>query len=243
MTKQISTPEDVKQLGTILAVWAHPDDESFCAAGILATAVNNGQRVICLTATKGEAGVQDEKRWPAKKLGSIRSKELAASLKLLGIDDHHCLDYADGGCHELPDEEGSKVVKAFIDTHMPQTILTFGPDGLTGHNDHQAVSRWVSQAVKGTAINVFHFVQEKDSYEHYMKQLDKQFNFYFNIDQPPLCSEAECAIALRLTPELIKQKCAALKAMPSQTEAMFKKTPQDLIEAAFGCECFVPANK
>ena len=238
----ICTCDDVKKLGTILGVWAHPDDESFCAAGLLAAAAANGQRVICLTLTKGEAGVQDEKRWPADKLADIRARELDAGLELLGINDHHCLGYADGGCSKVPDEEGSRAVRAFIDTHLPDTILTFGPDGLTGHSDHQTVSRWVDQAVRGADVRVFHFVQEKDLYEKYMKQLNNKFNFYFNIDQPPLQAAADCAIAFKLTDKLCQQKCAALKAMPSQTEALFKNTPPGFMEKALGCECFVEAK-
>jgi LmbE family N-acetylglucosaminyl deacetylase len=235
---KIRTPADVKQLGTILAVWAHPDDESFCAAGLLASAAANGQRVICLTFTKGEAGVQDESRWPAKELGKIRDKELADGLELLGIKDHHCLDYADGGCAEVSDAEGAAAVKAFIETHQPDTILTFGPDGLTGHPDHQAVSRWVDQAVQGSKVAVYHFVEEAEAYEKYMKQLDKKFNFYFNIDKPPLRKAADCDIALHLTPELCAKKCAALQAMPSQTERLFNESPEGFMMKALAYECY-----
>ncbi len=45
--KQIHNFEDIKKLGTILSVWAHPDDETFTCGGILATAVKNGQQVVC----------------------------------------------------------------------------------------------------------------------------------------------------------------------------------------------------
>ncbi len=238
---KIRTSDDVKQLGTILCIWAHPDDESFCAGGILASAVANGQRVICLTFTKGGAGVQDETRWPKRELGKIRAKELADGLKVLGVEDYHCLDYADGGCDGVSNEEGSQAVKAFIQTHQPDTILTFGPDGLTGHPDHQAVSHWVKQAVQGTDIAVYHFVEETQSYENYMKQLDQQFNFYFNIDEPPLRNSAECDIALHLTDELCAKKCKALQAMPSQTEKLFKNSPDGFMQAALAWECYIKA--
>ncbi len=242
MAASITTPDDVKQLGTILAVWAHPDDETFCAGGLLASAVANEQRVICLTLTKGEAGVQDVSRWPANELGKIRAKEMADGLKVLGIEDYHCLDYADGGCANVADEEGGRAVKAFIDTHQPDTILTFGPDGLTGHNDHKAVSRWVGRAVRGSNALVYQYVEEVQTYEKYMKQLDEKFNFYFNIDKPPLKKAEDCDIALHLTDELCDKKCAALKAMPSQTEKLFKETSEDFMHAALAWECFVRAE-
>ena len=45
-----------ERLGTVLAVWAHPDDESFVAGGLLAAASDAGSRIVCLTATRGEHG-------------------------------------------------------------------------------------------------------------------------------------------------------------------------------------------
>lgn len=62
---------DIKKLGTILGIWAHPDDESWASAGIMITAAANGQRTACVTATKGEAGETDEKRWPKKSLAAF----------------------------------------------------------------------------------------------------------------------------------------------------------------------------
>lgn len=59
---QITKQDDVKQLGRIMGIWAHPDDETWCAAGLLAMAADNGQDTCCVTITKGELGVQDESR-------------------------------------------------------------------------------------------------------------------------------------------------------------------------------------
>ncbi len=242
MTAAIRTPQDIKKLGTILSVWAHPDDETWCAAGIMATAVTNGQRVVCVLATKGEAGVQNERRWPRRRLGEIRAHEFENGAKILGLSDHHWLDCRDGGCDQVSDDAGSAKIKAFIDTHLPDTILTFGPDGMTGHPDHQAISRWVDQAVEGSNIAVYQVVEEEQKYHKYMKLLDKQFNFYFNIHEPPFKAAEDCDIAFQLSPELINKKCDALKAMPSQTEAMFKNSPPGLIESALTYECFVLAR-
>ena len=50
------TAENVAELGTILGIWAHPDDEAYLSAGLMALARDNGQRVVCVTATRGELG-------------------------------------------------------------------------------------------------------------------------------------------------------------------------------------------
>lgn len=236
---QIKTKTDIKQLGTILSVWAHPDDESFSCAGIMSAAIANGQEVICITATKGEAGVQDESRWPAARLAEIRAEEMERACQILGVSAHHWLGYHDGQCHEVADDEAADKIKAFINKYKPNTILTWGPEGMTGHRDHQAVSRWVDMAAKGTNIRVYHSVENEDAYENYLKELDLKFNIYFSIDKPPVMKAEKCDIAFHLTPDLVTKKHDALTAMPSQTEEMFKNMPDKMVEKIFGMECYI----
>ena len=145
----------ISDLGTILSVWAHRDDEGYCCGGIMAAAVATGQRVVCVTATRGELGSTDESRWPnGPELAAVRTQELAAALAILGVTEHHWLDYPDGGCHEVDESEAVGRLRALIDEVQPDTILTFGPDGGTWHSDHIAVSSWASAAAEGTAVRV-----------------------------------------------------------------------------------------
>ncbi len=239
---QIKTTDDIKKLGTILCVWAHPDDESFSCAGIMAAAIENGQKVACITATKGEAGVQDPNRWPADKLAEIREHEMKEAMDLIGCNHHHWLGYHDGHCQEVPKEEAIAKIRQFIKDLKPDTILTFGPDGMTGHPDHQTVSLWAKAAAKDTNIKVYHAVEEKDRYERYMVEADKKFNIYFNIDKPPVYDEAKCDIAFRLPPPILFKKRLALKAQHSQTERMFKDTPSDMMNAMIALETFILAK-
>src|SRR5205823_10115840 len=90
------TDQDSSKLGTILGVWAHPDDEAYLSAGIMGAAIEGGQRVVCVTATRGEAGSLDPERWPPETLASIREAELVACFAVLGVREHVWLDYPDG---------------------------------------------------------------------------------------------------------------------------------------------------
>ncbi|HYY07925.1 MAG TPA: PIG-L family deacetylase, partial [Actinomycetota bacterium] len=83
---------DVSELGAILAVWAHPDDDIFQTAGLMAAAADNGQRVVDVTATRGEGGSMDEERWPPEQMGEVRTGELLRSLEVLGVKEHHFLE-------------------------------------------------------------------------------------------------------------------------------------------------------
>lgn len=235
----IRTKDDVKKLGTILSVWAHPDDETYTCGGLMAVAIENGQTVACVTATRGEAGVQDESRWPAKHLGRIREAELMAALNELGITNHHWLDYKDGCCCNVSEQEGGDRLVELINQYQPDTILTFGPDGLTGHPDHQTVSCWVDCATQGKSIAVYHAVEEERSYEDFLREADKQFNIYFNIDKPPVRNLNDCEIGLILGGDIIIKKFNALKAMPSQTEVLLTNTPKEHLKRMLRHECFV----
>ncbi len=221
--KQILTVQDIQSLGTILGIWAHPDDETYTMAGIMAAAIQNGQSVICITATRGEAGVQDEARWPAVRLGEIRTEELKNALKELGVTNHHWLDYPDGGCKLVDEDEATERIAELIKKYQPDSIMTFGPDGMTGHEDHKTVSGWATLAAEkaSSKAKVYHSIQTKEQYEA-MLAADQQFNIYFNTQNPATCARDECAIYFELDDALYERKQAAFYAMPSQTEAMFK---------------------
>src|SRR5438128_2495894 len=122
-------------LGTLLGVWAHPDDEAYLSAGLMARAVRGGDRVVCVTATRGEQGSWDEERWPTADLGRVRDAELMASLAVLGVTEHRWFDYYDGGCASIDPAEGTARVQAVMEEVGPDSVFTFGPDGMTGHTD------------------------------------------------------------------------------------------------------------
>lgn len=238
----ISSTDDIKQLGTILGVWAHPDDETFSCGGILAAAVANGQHIACVTATKGEMGIQDAKRWPPEQLGKIRAAEMLAALKEIGCGYHHWLDYADGGCKDADRERAITQIVELLNHYGADTILTFGPDGLTGHDDHRTVSAWATEAAKRAAkpATVYYVVQLDETYEK-LREADKRFNIFFNIDAPPVLTADKCAILLKLPDDLLDKKYAALRAMPSQNEAMFNAFDKQTMCAMLCSEAFVKA--
>lgn len=240
MMRSITTTEDIKRLGTILSIWAHPDDESYLAAGVLAAAVQNGQDVVCVTATKGEAGSQNPHKWPPAILGEVRTKELEEALRILGVTKHHWLNSRDGHCKNVPLNSIVGKLQTIIQKSYPDAILTFGPDGWTGHEDHKTVHRWVKAAVEGlaTPIPIYCVVHTPEHYQQYLRQADEALNFFFNIDRPPLIQAEKCDIYYELPPDICAKKCNALAASPSQTEVLFKTFSRDFVREAFSVECF-----
>src|SRR5437867_687148 len=105
----------VDELGTILGVWAHPDDETYTTAGLMARAVRAGSRVVCVTATRGEGGSMDEEKWPSATMGQVREQELLRSLAVLGVSEHMWLDLPDVDMDTPVPEQGAVKVRSIMD--------------------------------------------------------------------------------------------------------------------------------
>lgn len=131
----------------LLAAWAHPDDESYLGAGLMAEVARRGGTVVSVTATLGEHGTADPDREPPEKLAATRRQELDGALAALGVQQAFVLGYGDGACDDVPDALGAQRLGAVIEAVDPDVVLTFGPDGVTGHPDHQAVGRWTETAL------------------------------------------------------------------------------------------------
>jgi LmbE family N-acetylglucosaminyl deacetylase len=132
---------------TWLAIFAHPDDEAFRAGGTLALLARRGVRVCLLTATRGEAGsCGDPPLCTRDQLPAVREAELRCACRALGIRPPRLLDYRDGTLARVDEEEAVAQVAAAIRRLRPQVLLTWPPDGLSGHPDHAAVSHWTALA-------------------------------------------------------------------------------------------------
>ncbi len=199
----------------------------------MAAASQRGQRVVCVTATRGEAGGQEASERLAETLAQVRSAELAAALQILGVTEHHWLEYEDGLCQEVDDDVAAARLASIIKEVQPDTIITFGKEGMTGHPDHQAVCRWTHKAIDktGSAARVFHPIIAQEQYEGYLQAADAKLNIFFAINQPPVKPICDCAIQLNLPPTLLDAKMRALAAMSSQTASMHAVLGDDMPKA------------
>jgi len=136
----------------LLAMFAHPDDETFRCGGTLALLARRGVRVQVLTATRGGAGSCGEPPLcTPEELPAVREQELRCACAALGIEPPRLLDYHDGALPGVDEEEAVEQVLAAIREVQPQALLTWPPDGLSGHPDHVAVSRWTALAFERAA--------------------------------------------------------------------------------------------
>jgi len=154
---------------TILAVLAHPDDESFGMGGTLAFYARKGYDVYLVCATRGEAGVMDvEHLGNFKTTAEKREAELRCASQTLGIKKVFFLDYRDSGMPGSEDnkhpnaqinhpveEVAGKVVK-YIREIKPDVVLTFDPLGGYRHPDHIHIQQAATLAFEKATDASFH---------------------------------------------------------------------------------------
>jgi LmbE family N-acetylglucosaminyl deacetylase len=230
---------DVSALGTILSIWAHPDDETYLAGGLMAAAAEHGQRVVCVTATAGERGTDDPLRWPPSRLGAIRRLEAAGAMAVLGVREHHVLGLPDG---ELAghDGDGGHLVGRLLDEIRPDTVVTFGPDGMTGHGDHVAVHRWVAAAWhrRGGRARLLHAAWTTAHLDRHGHHYEAN-GVYMSDARPCGVPTDRLAVHVRLDGPALDRKLVALRAMATQTGAVVDAVGLDTYAALVGEECFV----
>ncbi len=226
--------------GTILGVWAHPDDETYLSAGIMADAARAGHRVVCVTATRGEEGSWDEERWPTATLGRVREAELLRSLAILGVTEHHWLDYRDGTCADVPHAEGVQRIRAFVEDVRPERVLTFGPDGMTGHSDHKAVSAWATEAFRLAAPEgaTLHYATQTPDWAAQFVDEMQRFNVFMEPGTPPQTPITQLSMCYELPPDILDLKLQAIAEHVSQVEGMMNAFGRDFFARAMKAEYF-----
>jgi LmbE family N-acetylglucosaminyl deacetylase len=226
------------ELGTILGVWAHPDDEAFLSSGLMADSVRKGHRVACVTATRGELGSWDEERWPSESMAEVREAELEESLAILGVTEHRWFDYPDGACGEVPLEEAAARVASILEDVEPDSVLTFGPEGMTGHPDHEAVSAWATEAFRraaGSGARLFYATKTPE----YMERLGPVLGgVVFAPETPPVTDRDDLGIDFVLPEDLLELKLKALAAHRSQLEGLLAVFGQELFREDASAEWF-----
>ena len=133
----------------VIAVFAHPDDERVVGP-LLSRLAREGRETHLVIATDGSQGVRDFANIPAgPELAAAREKEASCAAKRLGVRQLHLLGLPDGGLASF-DALGKlrSALVAIIDTLRPTVIITFGPEGGTGHPDHRLVGDVTTQIVQ-----------------------------------------------------------------------------------------------
>ncbi|MGI8700534.1 MAG: PIG-L family deacetylase [Nocardioidaceae bacterium] len=145
----------------LLGLFAHPDDETLCAGGTFAKYASAGAEVRVVSLTKGGAGqIRDASAATRATLTAVRANELDAAGNELGLTETRCFDYVDGELSGIDSRTLVGLAAKLLSEIQPDVVVTFAPDGFSGHPDHIAVGAAVTAACyeirSTTSIRLFH---------------------------------------------------------------------------------------
>jgi LmbE family N-acetylglucosaminyl deacetylase len=136
---------------SVLAVVAHPDDESFGLGALIDTMTSAGSAVHVLCFTRGEASTLNAR---GADLAAARAEELRQASAELGVASCTLLDYPDGGLAAVPPAELETHVTGLAARHGADGLLVFDDTGITGHRDHRAATAAAVGAGRALALPV-----------------------------------------------------------------------------------------
>jgi len=224
-------------------VWAHPDDEAYLSAGLMAAVRDQGGRVVVACATRGEAGTGDADAWTPARLAALRRHELIASLAVGDVREHSWLGFRDGLCAETLAETGEAAIEDVIREVAPDTIITFGPDGMTGHSDHRTISAWTTAAWRraGQPGRLWYATQSSRFHDRWGELNDRVGIWTYG--EPPRTADEDLAFELCLTGAALDRKLVALRAHASQISPLVSAVGEDTFREWWSTESFVEAAR
>jgi LmbE family N-acetylglucosaminyl deacetylase len=209
----------------VLTVYAHPDDESFGPAAVLAKLVHAGAHLHGLWLTRGEHGqaVADP---PPPDLASLRAEALHAAADLIGYTDVALLAFEDGTLAEHPEIE--QIVLSHVERVRPDAIFTFGPAGITRHADHIAVHHAALAAfhARGDHGAIYYDAVGGEFAQHMgiADEPDGQPNTFIDVTEFQHIKEQALAIHARHVADAV-ERLARLRREPMPIETLYRDFP------------------
>jgi LmbE family N-acetylglucosaminyl deacetylase len=249
---------------TLMAVHAHPDDES-SGGGILATYADQGIRTIVVTCTNGEYGDAPGGIKPGQDghdrqaVAQLRLAELRQAVKILGVSHLETLGYHDSGMAEweykadpdafcnVPLDEVADRIGGLIEAYRPQVIVSYDDTGAYQHPDHVHASRAAQAAAAATGIpaKVYLSTMRGSSWRRIWEALRELGEEVPAFTEDPerarraMESEQRITTTIDIRPVLSRKREALLTHGSQINDSWFSKLPQEVAEEAFGYEYFI----
>jgi LmbE family N-acetylglucosaminyl deacetylase len=245
-------------MGTLVALHAHPDDESLSTGGSLARASAEGHRVVLVVATNGDYGETPEDLGPTETLVQRRRAETMRSAAALGIHRVAWLGYRDSGMTgweqnadplsftQAPVDEAAELVAAVLREEAADVLTIYDWHGNYGHPDHVKVHRVGVRAAElaGTPA-VFEATMNRDAFAAMVAASDglgADFDPNGPADDGNPFGMPESELNLRVdVSEYIPQKRRSIESHVSQVTdtGTFLSMPEEVFALAFGTEWFI----
>jgi len=250
---------------TLMAVHAHPDDESSSTGGVLARYSDEGIRTVVVTCTNGEFGdavggvKPGDDGHDTTGVALTRLTELREACKHLGVTELEVLGYHDSGMPEweyrhspdafcnIPLDDVAARIGSLMERYQPQVVISYDPDSAYQHPDHVHAARAAFAAVERTGIpaKFYQTALRRSDWQEIFDALraagEDVPEWELTEDEERKIAEAEARITTEvdISPQLAR-KLDALMAHASQiSDSWFSKIPPEVFASAFGKEHFV----
>ena len=254
---------------TLMAVHAHPDDESSITGGVLAAYSDAGVRTVVVTCTNGEFGDAPGGIKPGQDghdeqaVAQQRLAELREACKILGVAELEPLGYHDSGMPDwdykdrpgafcnIPLAEVSARIGALMERYRPQVVVTYDATGPYQHPDHVHAARAAAAAAAGTSIPAklyFTAMRGSDWQKVWQALRDAGIDVPDRRPADPDImrqmaeTEQRITTTIDIRPVLSRKRDALLAHVSQIQDSWFSKIPQDIAEATFGRESFIRAS-
>jgi LmbE family N-acetylglucosaminyl deacetylase len=229
----------------LLAVMAHPDDESMGCGGLILRHSRAGVPVNLICATRGEAGWMGKPRGAVEPdLPQIRAGELEEAAAALAIGGVELWDYPDGGVSTIDPQELTQRIWEQISKLHPKAVVTFGPDGAYGHPDHISIGACTDSAVSAMAEGdrpaLYHLAVDQQLIDFYQEALRLSGD---GEDPLPLVVADKIDVLVDLDADEVMMKLRAIDCHRSQLEEwrMAIREHPRLMQQGYGHEPYVAA--
>jgi len=254
---------------TLMAVHAHPDDESSSTGGVLARYAAEGVRTVVVTCTNGELGDGPGGVKPGadghdrSQVATTRLGELEAACDILDVTHLELLGYHDSGMPDweykdwpeafcnVPVADAATRLSALFDKYRPDVVVTYDNDG-SGYNhpDHLHASHVTMAAIERSGIpkKAYFTAMRRSDWEGFRQVLEDLGVELPEAPEPdPEMIERMDALEARITTTVdvgpfVVRKRKALSTHASQIEeSFFSKLPDEAFGRMFGRENFIRA--
>jgi len=248
-------------MGTLLLVHAHPDDESISTGGVMMKAKDDGHRVVLVTATRGEAGeihnMDEAENRP--RLAEIRTKELEAASRILGVDRGEFLGYRDSGMvgtpenddprsfHQAPLDEAAERLIKILREERPDVVVTYAEDGVYGHPDHikshfvtlAALDKMLRTSDRWSPAKLYFTAIPRSLMEAFMAQMPEEARSQNeNMRIPGTPDELITTRVDVAGYSARKRQAFGVHVTQNDPNNWFSKIPDEVYDAAFGTEYY-----
>ncbi len=228
---------DIQLPERLLGVWAHPDDEAYLSAALMGRVVDAGGHVTVVCLTDGELGFADDDPRSLSERRSVRRGEMRAAMAAVGVDDVIFMAAPDGSLARHEDALCEPLGDVFRATD-PDMVLSFGPEGITGHPDHIASSNITTRAAQAEGyIDRLFYACESEAFHEEFQQVHDELGVWMG-DQPDGTNEADIEIRLDLAANEFDRKRAVLAGHASQTEGLAAAMGEDVYRSWWRSETF-----